>query len=41
MGKLLCSVLDNGERGDAIGKEETAAHFAGTVQVNGNLLIKL
>ena len=33
MGKLLCCVLDNWERGDAIGEEETAAHFARTVQV--------
>ena len=33
MGNLSCSVLDNWQRGDAIGGEETAAHFTGTVQV--------
>ena len=32
MGKLLCFVLYNWERGDAIGEKETAAHFARTVQ---------
>ena len=30
---LLCSVLDNWQKGAAIGGEEAAAHFTGTVQV--------
>ena len=35
MVNLLCSVLDNWQRGDVIfiGGEEAAAHFTGTVQV--------
>ena len=35
MVNLLCSVLDNWQRGDAIliGGEEAAAYFTGTVQV--------
>ena len=33
MVNLLCSVLDNWQKGDAIGGEEAAARFTGTVQV--------
>ena len=41
MGKLLCCVLDNWEKGDAIGEEETAASCSLRTYGTGNLLIKL